>query len=86
MLYELLHLTRDLGDAEFETTVGQLRAARRAAREAVAVERQMHTATQGISTRRALEAATPSDVKLVRQYVSAGLTPAEAEAKVRDLT
>lgn len=85
MLYQLLNLTRDLSDADFEATVDQLRTARRAAREAVAYERQLHAATRGISTRRALEAATPSDVRLIRQYVSAGLTPAAAEAKIREL-
>ena len=86
MLYQLLNLTRGLSDGDFEATLEQLRTARRAAREAAAHERQMHTATQGISTRRASEAATPSDVRLIREYVRVGISPERAEALVRETT
>jgi hypothetical protein len=84
-LYEMLNVTRGLDDPAFESLVDQLRLARRAARSAVAYERQMHTATKGVSTRIGLEADAPSDQKLIRQYIAVGFTAAEAQRKVREL-
>lgn len=85
MLYQMLDLTRDLSDGAFEATIDQLRTARRAAREAVAIERKTHEATRGISTRRALEAQTSGDMRLVQAYVSAGLSPKRAAELASEL-
>ncbi len=69
-----------LDDAEFEDAVAQVRMVRAAQRDARAEVRQMHIATFGISTRRALEASEPARTALARDYCRLGLSDAQIRA------
>lgn len=82
MNYDFFHATRSMSDADFENAVAAVRTARQAAREAIAHERQMHTATLGISTRHAAEASRSGTDKLMRELQLAGFTAAEARRRV----
>jgi hypothetical protein len=75
-----------LSDLEFERQIALARIARRAYAEGVAYERQMYTATAGISHRRALE-ASPEGVRqsLIASYASAGMTQAQITERLDEL-
>ncbi len=82
MNHEFFHATRSMSDAEFEHAVAQIRTARQAAREAIAVERAWHTATDGASARYAAAAARTGTDRLQRELQLAGFTAAEARRRV----
>jgi hypothetical protein len=83
---EYLQLTDSLSDAAFESLFAQACRVRSARNEAIAVERQMHTATAGISTRHAL-AQSPAGVRqnLIASYAAAGLSAQQIETRLREL-
>jgi hypothetical protein len=85
-LPEYLQLTDSISDAEFESLFAQACRVRSARREAIAVERAMHTATGGISAAWA-ERNSPEGRKraLVAQYSAAGMSIAQIEARLLEL-
>lgn len=73
-------------DAEFEAQVAHERAIRAARAEAIAIERQTHLATFGISTRRALEASPEGRrLGLIADLARAGMTAAQIQKHFRSL-
>ena len=83
--FDFFHATRSMSDDEFERAVAAVRTARQTAKEAIAHERQMHTATDGVSTRRALEASRSGTDQLMRQLQLAGYSADEARRRVERL-
>jgi hypothetical protein len=86
LLREYLQLTDSISDAEFESLFAQACRVRSARNEAIAVERQMHTATAGLSTRYAIaQSAAGVRQNLIASYAAAGLSAQQIEARLREL-
>ena len=66
--------------------MNEIRTVRRTRREAVAYERAMIAATDGVSLRYAPDASPEGlKYKLIASYSAAGMTPREIEQRLREL-